>query len=191
MTLVRAKSEERVPRVFRRPFAKPSNFPVQIDFANHPTLLEISQRQKEIEAWEAMNVGGYRFAKPGTIIGFLISAAMVVVALTPIPPNWPWNIPLVMLAISTAVATAVFGLLWFGNPDIGPRPESLTIVPFSRAENLHLMNGQALEPYRATCTCPGCGDLSTHLIRRPADDEPDWAIATRRCGVCAREWAQA
>lgn len=164
---------------------------MQINFPNHPALSEIARRQKEIEAWEALNVGGYRFAKPGTIIGFLTSTVMVVLALTPIPPNWPWNIPLAILAIFTAVATVVCGLLWFDNKDIGSRPESLEIVPFSRAENLHLMNGQAVEPYRAICTCPGCGDVSTHLVRQPAEGEPEWATVTRHCGVCKREWAQA
>ena len=138
-----------------------------------------------------MNVGGYRFAKPGTIIGSLVSAVMVVLAVTPIPPNWPWNIPLVILAVFTAVATVVCGLLWFDNPRPAPRPELLEIVPFSRAENLQLMNDQAIEPYRAICTCPGCGDISAHLIREPAKGEPEWAMVTRRCGVCEREWAQA
>jgi hypothetical protein len=180
-----------MPHGFRQHFAKVPDSKVQINFPNHPTLSEIARWQKEIEAWEALNVGGYRFAKPGTIIGFLISTVMVVLAVTPIPPNWPWNIPLAILAIFTAVATVVCGLLWFDNTDIGPRPESLEIVPFSRAENLHLMNGQGVEPYRATCTCPGCGDVSTHLVRQPAEGEPEWATVTRHCGVCKREWAQA
>jgi hypothetical protein len=160
-------------------------------FPDHPTLSEIANRQKEIATWEALNVGGYRFAKPGAIIGFLLCVVMVILVVTPIPPNWPWNIPLVILAVFTAVGTAVCALLWFDSPDIGPRPELLQIVRFSRAENLHLMDGQANEPYQANCTCPGCGDLSTHLIREPAEAEPDWATVTRQCGVCAREWAQA
>jgi hypothetical protein len=177
MALVRPPSEDGPPR--------------GTDFPHHPTLSDIAQRQKAIEAWEAVNVGGYRFAKPGTIIGFLISTLLVVLALTPIPPNWPWDIPLALLAVFTTVATVVCGLLWFDNRDIGPRPESLQIVPFSRAENLHLMNEQAVEPYLATCSCPGCGDVSAHRIREPAGGEPDWAKVTRQCAACEREWAQA
>jgi hypothetical protein len=180
MALVRPKSGERVPSV-------PT---VPMDLAQHPTLSEIAQRQKDIESWDALNAGGYRFAKPGTIVGLLISAMTVLLALTPIPPNWPWNVPLLILAIFTTVGTVVCGLLWFDNPDIGPRPEVLTIVPFTRAENLHLMNGQAVESYWATCTCPGCGDLSTHLVRKRSADEPAWATVIRHCGVCGREWAQ-
>jgi hypothetical protein len=191
MALVRPNSEDGEPRGLSRRFAELQDPPLRTDFPNHPTLLEIANRQKEIETWEVLNVGGYRFAKPGAIIGFLISAAMMVVALTPIPPNWPWSIPLVIVAIFTAVATVVCGLLWFDNPNIGPRPELLAIVPFARAENLHLMNSQADEPYSVTCTCPGCGDLSTHLIRVPAEGEPEWATVTRQCRVCEREWAQA
>jgi hypothetical protein len=191
MALVRLHSEERVPRGLRKRFAKLPDSPVPIEVPSHPTLSEIAHRQKEIEAWEALNVGGYRFAKPGTIIGLLISAVMAVIAVTPIPPNWPWNIPLAILAIFTAVATVVCGLLWFDNPDIGPCPEVLEIVPFSRAENLHLMNRQAVEPYRATCTCPGCGQESTHPVRVSAEDEPEWAMVTRHCRMCKREWAQA
>jgi hypothetical protein len=193
MVLDRPKSAEGRSSGFRQRFAKQHpDSAAKIDFPiHHPTLLEIAHRQKEIEAWEAMNAGGYRFAKPGTIVGFLVSAAMVVLALSPIPPNWPWNIPLLIVANFTAVATVVFGLLWFENRDTGPRPEFLAIVPFSRAENLHLMNGQAIEPYRATCICPGCGDESTHLVRRPAEAEPTWAAVTRHCGVCGRQWAQA
>ncbi len=191
MAPVRPTSEEKLPPGFRQHFAEFPDSPDKVDFPNHPTLLEIARRQKEIEAWEALNVGGYRFAKPGTILGVLISAVMVVLAVTPIPPNWPWNIPLAILAIFTAVATVVSGLLWFDNPDIGPRPELLEIVPFSRAENLHLMNKQAVEPYRANCTCPGCGDVSTHLVRQPAEGEPEWTTVTRHCEVCEREWGQA
>jgi hypothetical protein len=191
MTLDRPNSEEKEPREFRRGSANLPDPRVEADFPGHPTLLEIASRRKEIEAWEALNVGGYRFAKPGTIIGFLITAVMMVLAVTPIPPNWPWSIPLVIVAIFTAVATVVCGLLWFDTPNIGPRPELLEIVPFSRAENLHLMNNQGVEPYSAACACPGCGDLSTHLIRVPAEGEPDWATVTRQCRVCAREWAQA
>jgi len=66
----------------------------------------------------------------------------------------------------------------------------LAIVPFTRAENLHLMNTQTAEPYLATCTCPGCGDLCTHLVRQPDDGEPDWSKVTRQCRICGREWAQ-
>ena len=189
MALVGPNSEERVRRGFRQRLTNLPDSLVKIDFPNHPTLLEIAQRQKEIEAWEALNVGGYRLAKPGTIIGALISAVMVVVATTPIPLNWPWNIPLVILAMFTAVLTVVCGLLWFDHPD--GRPESLEIVPVSRAENLHRMHGQDIEPYRAICACPGCGDISTHLIREPAEGEPAWAAVTRHCEVCEREWAQA
>ncbi|WAJ44922.1 hypothetical protein OK015_28210 [Mycobacterium sp. Aquia_216] len=160
------------------------------EFPYHPTLLEIAQRQQELDAWEAMQVGGYRFAKPGTIISFLISAVMLFLAFTPVPPNWPWNIPLVIVAIFGAVATVVCGLLWFDRPKAGSRPELLAIVPFSRAENLHLMNTQPVEPYLATCTCPGCGDLSTHLVRQPDEGDPDWSKVTRQCRICGREWAQ-
>jgi hypothetical protein len=177
MALVRPSSEEGLPRGF--------NYP------HHPTQSDIARRQKAIEAWEALNVGGYRFAKPGAIIGFLISAGLLVVGVTPIPPNWPWNVPLALLAVFTTVATVICGLLWFDNRDIGPRPEPLQIVPFSRAENLHLMNEQAVEPYLATCTCPGCGDQSTHRIREPTRGEPEWAKVTRQCMTCEREWAQA
>ena len=165
--------------------------PAKRDYPDHPTLLEIAAREKKIESWDALNVGGYPWAKPGTIVGFLVSAAMLVVALTPIPPNWPWDIPLVILSVFTSVATVVCGLLWFDNPDIGARPESLEIVPFSRTENLRLMQLQAVEPFQAVCTCPGCGHASTHRIREPADNEPHWAAATRHCAVCKREWAQA
>jgi len=140
------KSDETVPRALRRHFAEPANPPMQIDFPYHPTLSEIAQHQMEIEKWEALRPGGYRFAKPGTIIGFLIWAVIAFLAATPLRTNWPWNVPLAILAIFTTVATVVCGLLWFDTPDIGPRPESSTIVPFARAENLHLMRGQAVVP---------------------------------------------
>jgi hypothetical protein len=158
---------------------------------DHPTLLEIASRQRKIDSWDALNVGGYPWAKPGAIVGFVVSAVMMVIALTPIPPNWPWDIPLVILSVFTSVATAVCGLLWFDSPQIGPRPELLEIVPFTRAENLRLMQEQAVEPFQAACTCPGCGHTATHRIRGPAEDEPHWAAATRHCSVCEREWAQA
>lgn len=158
---------------------------------HHPTLAEIARRRQEIQSWEALNVGGYRFAKPGAIVGSLISTVLVVLALTPIAPNWPWDIPTMILAIFTAVATVTCGLLWFDNPHPVACPQSLTIVPFTRAENLRLMEEQPVETYRAICACPGCGDTSAHLIREPVQDEPAWAMVTRRCAVCDREWAQA
>jgi hypothetical protein len=165
--------------------------PANLDCPNHPTLLEIAAQQKKIASWEALNVGGYRWAKPGAIVGLLVSAVMMVLALTPIPPNWPWDIPLVILSVFTSVATVVCGLLWFDHPDIGPRPELLEIVPFSRPENLRLMLEQAVEPFQPVCTCPGCGHACTHRIREPAENEPHWAAATRHCAMCKREWAQA
>jgi len=191
MTLAKSTNQQRVRRGFRELCPEPADSTVNSDFPNHPTLSEIATRQKEIESWEAMNVGGYRWAKPGTVIGSLICAVMIVLAVTPIPPNWPWNIPLVVVAIFTAVGTVVCVLLWFDTPDIGPRPELLVIVPFSRAENLHLMQEQAVEPFQAICTCPGCGHTDTHRIREHAERDPGWAAVTRHCGVCEREWAQA
>jgi hypothetical protein len=191
MTLARPTNQQTVRRGVRELCPEPADSTVKSDVANHPTLLEIATRQKEIESWEALNVGGYQWAKPGTIIGSLTCAVLIFLALTPIPPNWPWNIPLLVVAIFTAVATVVCGLLWFDSPDIGPRPELLEIVPFSRAENLHLMQGQAVEPFQAICTCPGCGHTDTHRIREHAGREPGWAAVTRHCGVCKREWAQA
>jgi hypothetical protein len=161
-----------------------------IDMPSHPTLADIADRQKEIELWEALNVGGYWFAKPGTFIGSLICIVMVVLAVTPIPPNWPWNIPLVILATFTAVGTGICGLLWFDNPRPSPCPEVLEIAPFKRAENLDLMREQPIELFQANCICPGCGDTATHRIREPVDGEPGWAVAVRRCAVCEREWAQ-
>ncbi|WP_142278395.1 hypothetical protein [Mycobacterium europaeum] len=178
----------------RGPTRQVTGFAVCTDGAGrrHPTLAEVAQRQREIRAWEALSVGDhYRFAKPGTIIGALLSTVLAVLVVTPIPPNWPWNIPTMILAIFTAVATVTCGLLWFEKPRPVPRPEPLAIVPFSRAENLRLMQGQPMEPYRAVCACPGCGDTSAHPIRQPGPDEPGWAMVTRRCAVCDREWAQA
>lgn len=160
------------------------------EFPYHPTLLEVAQRQQELDVWEALQVGGYRFAKPGTIISLLVSAVMLFLALTPIPPNWPWNIPLVIVAIFGAVSMVVCGLLWFDTPKAAPRPERLAIVPFSRAENLHLMSAQPVEPYLATCACPGCGDECTHLVRQPVEGEPEWSTVVRQCRDCGREWAQ-
>jgi hypothetical protein len=190
MALVRPTDQQRG-RGFRELSPEPADFPVKSDFPNHPTLSEIATRQKKIESWETMNVGGYGWAKPGTIIGSLICAVMVFLAVTPIPPNWPWDVPLVVVAIFTAVGTVVCGLLWFDTPHIGPRPESLEIVPFSRAENLHLMQEQAVEPFQAICTCPGCGHSATHRIREHAEGEPGWDAVIRHCAVCKREWAQA
>jgi hypothetical protein len=191
MARVRPSTDEGMQFGFPARLAAPTNSPLDVRRPDHPTLSDIARRRKEIAAWEARNVGGYRFAKPGTIIGSLITAVMTLLVITPIPPNWPWDIPLAMAAIFTAVATVVCGLLWFDRPRLAPKPELLEIVPFSRAENLQLMNGQAVEPYRAICVCPGCGDTSTHLIRLPAAGEPEWAAFIRRCGLCKREWAQA
>lgn len=192
MAASRPGAEDNASRGPRFRFARRPASPMMIDApAHHSTLSEIAHRQQEIEAWEAMNVGGYRFAKPGSIIGFLITAVLVFLAVTPVPPNWPWNIPLFILATFTAVGTVVCGLLWFEHPDIGSRPEPLKILPFSRAENLQMMNEQAIEPYRACCPCPGCGDESIHRVRAPREFSPQWATVTRQCGVCAREWAQA
>jgi hypothetical protein len=191
MARVRPSTDEGMRFGFPDRVATPTDSPPDVRRPDHPTLSDVAQRRKEIAAWEVRNVGGYRFAKPGTIVGSLASAVMVVLVVTPIPPNWPWDIPLAILAIFTTGATVVCGLLWFDKPRLPPRPELLEIVPFSRAENLQLMSGQAVEPYLAICTCPGCGDTSTHLIRMPAEAEPEWAAFVRRCGLCKREWAQA
>jgi hypothetical protein len=190
MALVGRSPEQGRRRGVDRQISRGADCAATIERPGHPTLAEIAQRQQEIRAWEALNVGGYRFAKPGTIIGSLVSAVLVVLAVTPIPPNWPWDIPTMIVAVFTAVATVTCGLLWFDNPQRAPRPEVLVIVPFSRAENVRLMQAQPVTPYRAICTCPGCGDTSAHLIRESVSDEPDWAMVTRRCALCEHEWAQ-
>lgn len=190
MALVSPSSGQGKPRGVGRAATKFAGRPAAVP-CRHPTLAEIAQRQQEIRAWEALNVGGYRFAKPGAVIGFLVCGSLVVLVVTPIPPNWPWDIPTMILAVFTAVATVTCCLLWFDNPHPPARPEPLAIVPFSRAENLRLMADQAAEPYRAVCLCPGCGDNSAHLIRGATRDEPGWAMVIRRCAVCEREWAQA
>jgi hypothetical protein len=182
MTLGRPSSDERDELPGRPPTT---------DFPDHPTLVEIARRQTEIEVWEALSVGGYRFAKPGTIISFLLIVVSVFLIVTPVPPNWPWNVPLSIATIFLAVVMVVCGLLWLDKPQVDSPPEPLVIVPFSRAENVHLMNAQAPEQYCAFCRCPGCGDEATHLVRQPADDEPPWATVSRQCRVCGREWAQA
>src|ERR1700722_14395780 len=143
--------------------------PATTDFPDHPTLGEIAQRQTQIEVWEALSVGGYRFAKPGTIIDFLLIVISVLRLVAPVPPNWPWNVPLSIATIFAAVVMVVCGLLWLCNPHGGARPEPLQIVPFSRAENLYLMNDQAPEQYCAFCSCPACGGEATHQVRTPAD----------------------
>jgi hypothetical protein len=190
MALVKPTDREKARRAARRLPPAPADSPMRVAFPSHPTLQEIADRQKQIDSWELRNVGGYEFAKAGTIAGSLMCGVMVLLAVTPIPPNWPWDIPLVIVAIFTAVATVICGLLWFEKPHIGHRPEPLEIVPFSREENLHLMRGQAVEPFQVNCDCPGCGNASTHLIREPAGGEPRWATVVRRCAVCKREWAQ-
>jgi hypothetical protein len=182
MAAVRPASGEGVPDRLRNGVPR---------FPDHPTLAQIAQRQMQVDAWDALRVDGYRFAKPGTIISFLLTAGMVVLVVTPIPPNWPWNIPLSILSIFSAVVMVVCGLLWLDRPYAGTRPELLEIVPFTRAENLQLMSAQLPEPYLASCVCPGCGDESTHLLRKPSDGEPEWATVMRHCRVCEREWAQA
>src|SRR6201995_4744562 len=108
MALIREISEQQQTRPHR---ADLPHLGSDNRFPYHPTLFEIAQRQHELDVWEAMQVGGgYRFAKPGTIVSFLISAVMLFLAFTPVPPNWPWNIPLVIVAIFGAVATVVCGL---------------------------------------------------------------------------------
>ncbi|MEC4763370.1 hypothetical protein VT930_09660 [Mycobacterium sherrisii] len=148
----------KIRRLPKRTVKPPDSAPSDGEFPYHPTLLEIAQRRQEIDVWEALQVGGYRFVKPVTIASFLVSAVMLFLAISPIPPNWPWNIPLVIVAIFGAVTMVVCGLLWFDTPRAGPCPAALAIVPYSRTENLHLMRAQPVEPYCAKCTCPGCGD---------------------------------
>ena len=57
--------------------------PATTDFPDHPTLVEIAQRQTQIEVWEALSVGGYRFAKPGTVISFLLIVISVFLIVSP------------------------------------------------------------------------------------------------------------
>jgi hypothetical protein len=191
MALVKPIDQQRARQGLRKPSHDVAEPQATAPAKRHPTLAEIEHRRREIESWEVLNVGGYRFAKLGTIAGSVAVVVMVVLAVTPLPPNWPWDIPLAIAAIFTAVGTVVCGLLWFDNPRIGPRPEPLEIVEFGRDENLSLMEQQNAEPFCATCACPGCGQVCAHLIRQAGRDEPGWAAIVRKCGVCQREWAQA
>lgn len=72
----------------------------------------------------------------------------------------------------------------------GPRPRPLGIVKFNSIENDYLIYHQPEEPFRANCTCPGCGKVDVHLLTNHPN-APKWATVVRHCQVCDREWAQA
>lgn len=73
------------------------------------------------------------------------------------------------------------------------RPALLEIVKFTSIENDHFISEQEEEPFRALCTCPGCGNVDTHLISQAPEDfmMKSWIKVFRACEVCDRMWAQA
>lgn len=173
------------------PLNLPPDEGLVVDFPYHPTLLEVSTRATEIEHWEVINAaGGYRHCGSACVGLTVFGVFYTYVALDRrIPPNYPWNIPLYLLAIAFFIAAAVFGMLHFYRPQ-GPRPTPLEVVPFSAAENKVLLSEQEPEVYFTACACPGCGDVGVHQMRMVIPGDPEWAEVIRHCDVCGREWAQ-
>ena len=164
-----------------------------IGFPDHPTLLEIAERQKEIDRWDLLDTSvRRRNAKWGCIAGSLTSVVLLVLILSPLPPNYPWDAPAGVLVLFMVVASAICGLVWYDDPNLGrKRPEPLEVVPFSAAENRVLMSEQQEEVFFPACACPGCGDVLVHKMRKPDKGvEPLWAQVIRHCDTCQREWAE-
>lgn len=150
---------------------------------HHPTLGEIAQREQERELWLAAHLGGRRVA---AALCLLFAAVPVVLYYTTGLPT----LPVFLLAVASVLAAVVCGLVVWDNPEPGPIPEPLTILRYTREENIALMGDQEPESFHSTCVCPGCGQMDTHPVRQPVRQEPPWAQVIRSCELCDREWAQ-
>jgi len=165
-----------------------------IGFPDHPTLLEIAERQKEIDRWDLLDTSvRRRNAKWICLGGNVLSPTALIVAWWPsIPPHWPWDLFLALVAVMMFAVAMIAALVWHEDPNHGrKRPEPLEVVPFSAAENLVLMSDQQEEVFFPACACPGCGDVLVHKMRISHKGvEPLWAQVIRHCDTCQREWAE-
>ncbi|PJE04075.1 MAG: hypothetical protein CK429_32010 [Mycobacterium sp.] len=149
----------------------------------HPTLAQVAERQKEIDAWEAGRSWSKRRARniaSGALGGTLLTIGAEAIT--------GWGL-LLLAAVLLAIVMAVFGGVWLFGQYPYPGPKELNIVPFTDEENQHWMEVSSPGTFVAVCPCPGCGNIEAHLIRAPEGEEQGEVV--RRCGVCEREWAQA
>ena len=154
--------------------------------ATHPTLLDIANRESQILDWEIRKA---RFDKRKPIgsgaiyLSGAISLCGAVASVT-VGPS------LAYLTWFMAFLILVFGLTYRGFPP-GPRPSKIPLGRYADWENSKLARNQEKERFWAQCACPGCGEVTTHLLLDEDPDWlPDWATVTRECESCGRQWAQ-
>lgn len=69
----------------------------------------------------------------------------------------------------------------------GPKPEPLTVPPFTEWENQYLLSRQSTQEFLAVCSCPGCGLTEAHSMGK---SPVQWGNTLRECRVCLRQWVQ-
>ena len=150
----------------------------------HPTVLEIAQRQQEIDEWCSARARWgrwFRLYGVGPLLVALLAAGLLVAM-------GPWVWPGLLLFGAAFVGVVVRCNYPYIPPDC---PQPLQVVPFTANENAyHRYLQWEPEPFRAWCGCPGCGDVDVHLLERAGGD-PAWANVIRRCRRCDRQWGQA
>lgn len=155
----------------------------------HPTLLDIANRDMEIQRWDDEAAWCRKHWDRVARITAWVSGVLWLAALT--VPGFVATGILVLIALASSCLTVmVFSIRSEPLPELvgRPRPIKLKIVPFTQSENFSLVVNQAPEIFLHCCACPGCGNVSVHKIDAPVYVR--WASVIRTCDVCSREWAQ-
>ncbi|BCO56119.1 hypothetical protein MINTM005_13630 [Mycobacterium intracellulare] len=183
---------------FNRELFGAANLPTDdglvIGFPDHPTLIDIANRELEMADWDRLRAQCMRQCR-GMFWGGGLAAIVCLAAALLFMDITLW------VAIPAFVGVIFFSLVFccgcealYGEdipyyPEC-PRPEPLQLVPFSAGENRVLISEQAPEIFLSGCACPGCGDVDVHLLRTAGPGDPEWANVIRTCKTCQREWAQ-
>lgn len=163
----------------------------------HPTVEQVERRKLDILMWDlehrqqqewiyAFNAAKRsRTAAHAVLTGSAFVACMAFAAF-----GYPVAAALSLAAVvvtgaATARASASVPVL----PEIGNRPDPLSVVEYSKWENDYLISRQHPQPFKVECVCPGCGSLGVHLMDESATKVP-WGKITRQCLTCQREWVQ-
>lgn len=160
--------------------------------SEHPTILEIAQRETEILRWDSQRESLRRTSRKMRRLSPvpLFVTALSIYLFINAKSAWLCS-PALLVAVSGLLA-----FLWMALPGsdepIQARPYPLQIVKFTSIENDYLISRQEEESFRALCTCPGCGKVDVHLIAPAPEDYlmKSWAKVFRACEVCDRMWLQ-
>ena len=164
--------------------------PARVIIKEHPTLAQISAREREILKFDQVTLSVKWIAGSLAPVGILLGASLWAIIPYYFDAVKDFALAIFLVGCAILIGAAFCIHIAIGEPTRGKRPTPLKLAPWERQENTWMLSQQKPDRFQAIAACPGCGHIEMHpFVERSA--KPEWAAVVRRCGLCKREWAQA